>query len=114
MASMQAIMVSGKQGVSPHGLMHSRGQEGQYSNAVRSVLRRIVCPGRHFLSCHAGLMVGPALLGWIADMTSVQTALQVNAVAMIAVVAYFGLAAQETKHIRVRAEQERRAAIVAA
>ncbi|CAL5228622.1 g11787 [Coccomyxa viridis] len=61
-----------------------------------------------------GLMVGPALLGWIADMTSVHTALQVNAVAMIAVVAYFGLAARETKHIRVRAEQERRAAVAAA
>ena len=66
------------------------------------------------LSCRAGLMVGPALLGWIADMTSVHTALQVNAVAMIAVVAYFGLAARETKHIRVRAEQERRAAVAAA
>ena len=62
-------------------------------------------------SSGAGLMVGPALLGWIADMTSVQTALRVNAMAMIAVVACFGLFARETKHIRVRAEQERRAAM---
>ena len=44
-------------------------------------------------------------------MTSVQTALRVNAMAMIAVVACFGLFARETKHIRVRAEQERRAAM---
>ncbi|CAK0782313.1 hypothetical protein CVIRNUC_005628 [Coccomyxa viridis] len=58
-----------------------------------------------------GLMVGPALLGWIADMTSVQTALRVNAMAMITVVGCFGLFARETKHIRVRAEQERRAAM---
>jgi len=59
-------------------------------------------------------MVGPALLGWIADLTSVQTALRVNALAMIAVVAYFGVMARETKHIRVRAEQERRATVAAA
>ena len=68
----------------------------------------------YLFSCHAGLMVGPALLGWIADMTSVQTALRVNALAMIAVVAYFGVMARETKHIRVRAEQERRATVAAA
>ena len=37
--------------------------------------------------------------------------LRVNAMAMIAVVACFGLFARETKHIRVRAEQERRAAM---
>lgn len=58
--------------------------------------------------------MGPALLGWIADLTSVQTALRVNALAMIAVVAYFGVMARETKHIRVRAEQERRATVAAA
>ena len=74
---------------------------------------RLLCQTADGLSPFAGLMVGPALLGWIADMTSVQTALRVNALAMIAVVAYFGLAAQETKHIRVRAEQERRAATAA-
>ena len=74
---------------------------------------RLLCKTGDDVSPFAGLMVGPALLGWIADMTSVQTALRVNALAMIAVVAYFGLAARETKHIRVRAEQERRAAIAA-
>ncbi|BDA45298.1 probable quinolone resistance protein NorA at N-terminal half [Coccomyxa sp. Obi] len=61
-----------------------------------------------------GLMVGPALLGWIADMTSVQTALQVNAVVLVAAVSYFGLAARETKHLRVQQHMQKRAAAAAA
>lgn len=61
----------------------------------------------------AGLMVGPALLGWIADCTSVQTALQANALVLLAAVAYFGAAARETKHIRVAAQQRARAAAAA-
>ena len=44
----------------------------------------------------AGLMLGPAFLGWVADMSSVQTALCVNAVILLAVVAFFGMRAEET------------------
>ena len=58
--------------------------------------------------------MGPALLGWIADMTSVQTALQVNAVVLVAAVSYFGLAARETKHLRVAQHMQKRAAAAAA
>ena len=47
-------------------------------------------------------MVGPALLGWIADLTSVQTALAANAAVLVAATAYFGLAARETRHLRSR------------
>jgi hypothetical protein len=61
----------------------------------------------------AGLMVGPALLGWIADMTSVQTALQVNAAVLVLAVSYFGLAARETKHLRVQQHLHKRAAAAA-
>ncbi|KAK9866844.1 hypothetical protein WJX84_004388 [Apatococcus fuscideae] len=52
-----------------------------------------------------GLMVGPALLGFVADLTNVQTALQVNAVALAVVVAYFGLCAHETRHLRAKPHQ---------
>lgn len=62
----------------------------------------------------AGLMVGPALLGWIADMTSVQTALQVNAAVLVLAVTYFGVAARETKHLRVRRAAAAAAAAAAA
>ncbi|KAK9830670.1 hypothetical protein WJX74_001706 [Apatococcus lobatus] len=47
-----------------------------------------------------GLMVGPALLGFVADLTTVQTALQANAIALAVVVTYFGLCAHETRHLR--------------
>ena len=53
----------------------------------------------------AGLMVGPALLGWIADLTSVQTALAANAAVLVAATAYFGLAARETRHLRAKHAQ---------
>ena len=45
-------------------------------------------------------MVGPALLGFVADLTTVQTALQANAIALAVVVTYFGLCAHETRHLR--------------
>lgn len=61
----------------------------------------------------AGLMVGPAFLGWVADMTSVQTALQANAVVLCLAVTYFGLAARETQHLRVRAHQQKKHAAAA-
>ena len=48
----------------------------------------------------AGLMVGPALLGLVADLTTVQTALQANAIVLAVVVTYFGLCARETRHLR--------------
>ncbi len=41
-------------------------------------------------------MLGPAFLGWVADMSSVQTALCVNAIILLAVVAFFGMRAEET------------------
>jgi len=59
-------------------------------------------------------MVGPALLGWIADMTSVQTALKANAFVLLLTVTYFGLAAQETKHLRAPARQGKSIAAVVA
>ena len=46
---------------------------------------------------HVGLMVGPALLGWISDISSVQTAMTFNAAVLIIAVAIFGLTAQETR-----------------
>ncbi len=46
--------------------------------------------------------MGPALLGYIADLTSVQTALTANAAVLVAATAYFGLAARETRHLRAR------------
>ena len=45
-------------------------------------------------------MVGPAFLGWVADMTSVQTALQANALVLVLAVTYFGISARETEHLR--------------
>jgi len=46
----------------------------------------------------AGLMMGPALLGFISDKTTVQTAMVANAVVLLLVVAVFGLTADETRH----------------
>ena len=48
----------------------------------------------------AGLMFGPALLGLLADFTSVQTALLANAAVMAAAVAFFALTAREARHLR--------------
>lgn len=45
-----------------------------------------------------GLMMGPALLGFISDKTTVQTAMVANAVVLLLVVAVFGLTADETRH----------------
>lgn len=49
-----------------------------------------------------GLMLGPALLGWIGDATSVQVALQANAVLLLGAVAFFAWQARETRHLRSR------------
>eukprot|EP00884_Botryococcus_braunii_P001802 jgi/Botrbrau1/11622/Bobra.0209s0013.1 len=49
-----------------------------------------------------GLMVGPAILGLIADASTVQIALKVNAVVLGIAVAYFGLVAKESRHIEER------------
>ncbi len=49
----------------------------------------------------AGLMFGPALLGLIADFTSVQTALVANAAVLAAAVTYFALTAREARHLRL-------------
>lgn len=43
----------------------------------------------------AGLMFGPALLGLLADFTSVQTALCANATALAAVMGLFALAVRQ-------------------
>ena len=43
-------------------------------------------------------MLGPMFLGWIADVSSVRVALQVNAVLLLLAVAYFGAVAAEAKH----------------
>ena len=45
----------------------------------------------------AGMMLGPMLLGWIADVSSVRVALHFNAASLVLVVAYFGIVASETK-----------------
>jgi hypothetical protein len=45
-------------------------------------------------------MVGPAMLGLIADFTSVQTALVANAVLLAATVTFFALTAREARHLR--------------
>ena len=47
----------------------------------------------------AGLMLGPAFMGWVADMSSVHTALCVNVVILLAVVALFGMRAEETHQL---------------
>lgn len=49
---------------------------------------------------YAGLMFGPALLGLLADFTSVQTALLANAAVLAAAVAFFALTAREARHLR--------------
>ncbi|KAK9810950.1 hypothetical protein WJX73_000538 [Symbiochloris irregularis] len=49
-----------------------------------------------------GLMFGPALLGWIADLTSVRVALQANAVILAGAVCLFSVQARETRHLRAR------------
>lgn len=48
-------------------------------------------------------MVGPALLGWISDISSVQTAMVANAAVLVVAVAIFGLTAQETRQPNVAA-----------
>lgn len=45
-------------------------------------------------------MFGPALLGLLADFTSVQAALLANAAVMAAAVAFFALTAREARHLR--------------
>ncbi len=50
----------------------------------------------------AGLMLGPAILGLIADASTVQIALKVNALVLGLAVAYFGIVAREPRHIRER------------
>jgi len=44
-------------------------------------------------------MMGPALLGFISDKTSVQTAMVANALVLLVVVAIFGLTADEPRHM---------------
>ena len=44
----------------------------------------------------AGLMFGPALLGLLADFTSVQTALCANAALLVAVMGVFALAVRDS------------------
>lgn len=44
-------------------------------------------------------MVGPALLGWISDKTTVQTAMITNAAVLAVVVVIFGLTAAETRNL---------------
>lgn len=52
------------------------------------------------VSVCAGLMFGPALLGLLADFTSVQAALLANAAVMAGAVAFFALTAREARHLR--------------
>ncbi|KAK9812684.1 hypothetical protein WJX72_001907 [[Myrmecia] bisecta] len=47
-----------------------------------------------------GLLVGPLVLGVVADVSSVQLALHANAAAITVAVLYFGARACETKHLR--------------
>jgi hypothetical protein len=47
-------------------------------------------------------MVGPAILGLIADASTVQIALKVNALVLGIAVAYFGIVAKESRHIEER------------
>lgn len=42
-------------------------------------------------------MLGPMLLGWVADVSSVRVALQVNAALLVLTMAYFGAVAAESK-----------------
>ena len=42
-------------------------------------------------------MLGPMLLGWIADISSVKVALLVNASLLVFTMIYFGAVAAETK-----------------
>ena len=45
-------------------------------------------------------MFGPALLGLLADCSSVQAALLANAAVMAAAVAFFAVTAREARHLR--------------
>ena len=47
-------------------------------------------------------MFGPALLGWIADISTVGVALQANAAILLVTVTLFSLQARETRHLRAR------------
>lgn len=64
--------------------------------------------------CTAGLMVGPAVLGIIADASTVQIALKVNALVLGIAVAYFGIVAKESRHIEERNNPALRAKLAAA
>ena len=44
-------------------------------------------------------MLGPALLGYISDKTTVQTAMVANAALLALVVSVFGLTAAEPRHL---------------
>lgn len=44
-------------------------------------------------------MLGPYLLGWISDKSTVQTAMIANAVVLAIVVLVFGLTASESRQI---------------
>ena len=44
-------------------------------------------------------MLGPALLGWISDKTTVQTAMVTNAFVLALVVLVFGLTAVEPRNL---------------
>lgn len=51
-------------------------------------------------SCLPGLLIGPFLLGLIADATSVQVALKFNAGLLMVTIAYFGFIAREARQFR--------------
>lgn len=55
---------------------------------------------------HAGLMFGPALLGLLADFTSVQTALCANAAVLAAVMGFFAFAVSGTNN-KLNSETEK-------
>ncbi len=50
-------------------------------------------------------MLGPALLGWISDRTTVQTAMITNAVVLAVVVLVFGLTAAEPRDLQTGNEE---------
>ena len=50
-------------------------------------------------------MLGPALLGWISDKTTVQTAMITNAFVLAVVVLVFGLTAAEPRDLQAGNEE---------
>ena len=84
------------------GIMHLSGMTG-VCQPLSLLHHADVTAGALTASVLVGLMVGPAMLGCLADMTTVRTALGANAILLLACALFFHLQAREPRSARPQA-----------